>query len=124
MMAIPGGVPADLFQENIMAKLAGGCRASVRAALAILFVVSSSLPFSLNAQNAKRHADRILLNGIFWTGNDAHARAEAVAISGDKLLAVGTNEEIRALAEADTAVVDLKGRFVVPGFQDSHLHFP
>ncbi len=107
-----------------MARLVGSCIASVRGAFAILLVVSFSLPFSVNAQNGKPHADRILVNGIFWTGDDTHPRAEAIAISGDKLLAVGTNEEIRALAVADTAVVDLKGRLVVPGFQDSHLHFP
>lgn len=73
---------------------------------------------------ASDHADRIFLNGEIWTGDDAHPAAEALALSGDKILAVGTNDEIKKLAAVDTAVVDLHGRFVIPGFQDSHLHFP
>jgi predicted amidohydrolase YtcJ len=77
-----------------------------------------------SAQNVKPHIDRIFVNGSIWTGDDARLRAEALAISGDKIVAVGTTSEIKALASADTAVVDLQGRLVVPGFQDSHLHFP
>ena len=45
-------------------------------------------------------------------------------MSGDKIVAVGASEEIKALAGPDTAVVDLRGRLMLPGFQDSHLHFP
>jgi predicted amidohydrolase YtcJ len=70
------------------------------------------------------HVDRIFVGGVLWTGDDAKPRAEAMAVSGDTLVAVGSDAEIRALAKPDTAVVDLKGRFVTPGFQDSHLHFP
>jgi hypothetical protein len=73
---------------------------------------------------AAEHADRIFVNGNIWTADEAHPHAEALAISGDRLLAVGSNAEIRALAVPDTAVLDLHGRLVIPGFQDSHLHFP
>ena len=73
---------------------------------------------------AADHADRIFINGRIWTGDDAHPSAEAIAIGGDKILAVGSNAEIKALAAPDTAVIDLHGRFLTPGFQDSHLHFP
>lgn len=72
---------------------------------------------------AAEHADR-LFNGKIWNGDDAHPSAEALAISGDRIIAVGSNAEIKKLAASDTAMVDLHGRFVVPGFQDSHLHFP
>ena len=75
-------------------------------------------------QATPRHVDRIFVNGKIWTGDDAHPKAEALAVSGDKILTVGSTKEIRALAGPDTAVVDLKGRLLVPGFQDSHLHFP
>jgi predicted amidohydrolase YtcJ len=70
------------------------------------------------------HADRIFINGKIWTADKSRPRAEALAISGDQILAVGSNTEILALRNGDTSVVDLKGRFVVPGFQDSHVHFP
>lgn len=76
------------------------------------------------AQAATQHADRILVNGKIWTGDDAHPSAEAIAIRGDKILAVGSTTEIRAFAGRNTAIVDLKGRLVIPGFQDSHIHFP
>ncbi len=73
---------------------------------------------------AAEHVDRIFVNGKLWTGDDARPEAQAMALAGDRIVAVGTTAEVRALARPDTAVVDLKGRLVVPGFQDSHLHFP
>ena len=68
--------------------------------------------------------DRIFVNGRVWTGDDARPSAEALATSRDKIVAVGSTVEVRALASADTVVVDLHGRRVVPGFNDAHLHFP
>ena len=76
------------------------------------------------AQQSPPHADRIFLNAKIWTADNAHPQAQALAVSGDKILAVGTNDEVKALAAPDTAIVDLHGRFLIPGFQDSHLHFP
>lgn len=73
---------------------------------------------------AADHADRLFVNGVVWTADDARPRAQALAVAGDRILAVGSDAEIRALAAPDTAVVDLHGRLVLPGFQDSHLHFP
>lgn len=72
----------------------------------------------------KRHADRIFVNGKIWTADDAEPLARALATSGDRIIAVGSDEEVRAMAAPDTAVFDLRGHLVVPGFQDSHLHFP
>ena len=76
------------------------------------------------AQTDKLHIDRVFLNGKIWTGDDAKPQAEALAVSGDKIVAVGSTAEVKALANSDTAVVDLRGELVVPGLQDSHLHFP
>lgn len=93
-----------------------------RKPLHALFVVISVAVWC--AQSVAQHVDRAFVNGKIWTENDARPQAQAMAVSGDKILAVGTNDEIKALAAADTAIVDLQGRLVVPGFQDSHLHFP
>jgi predicted amidohydrolase YtcJ len=76
------------------------------------------------AQTPAQHTDRIFVNGKIWTEDDARPQAQALAVSGDKIIAVGSDEEIKAMAVPDTAIVDLRGRLVVPGFQDSHLHFP
>ena len=84
----------------------------------------AALLIGAGAPAAPQHVDRIFINGKIWTGDDAQPKAEALAISGDRILAVGSTIEIRALAGPDTAIVDLKGRLVLPGFQDSHIHFP
>lgn len=63
-----------------------------------------------------------LVNGKVWTGNAAQPAAEAVAIAGDQIVAVGTSADIRARA-GSAETIDLAGQFVVPGFIDSHVHF-
>jgi predicted amidohydrolase YtcJ len=76
------------------------------------------------AQSPSLHADRIFLNGKIWTADDTRPFAQAVAITGDRILGVGSNEDVKKLASPDTAIIDLHGRLLIPGFQDSHLHFP
>jgi predicted amidohydrolase YtcJ len=62
------------------------------------------------------------LHGNIYTGDPAKPRAEAVAVSGEAIFAVGSNAEIEALKESGTQVIDLAGRFVMPGFNDAHVH--
>ena len=64
----------------------------------------------------------ILYRGNIVTMDPSRPRATAVAIVGDRLLAVGTNQEILRLAGPTTRRVDLAGRTVVPGFIDAHSH--
>ncbi len=90
--------------------------------LLILLLVLCSVP--IFAEAAPGPAERIFVNGKIWTADGAQPLAEALAVRGDRLLAVGSTPQIRRLANAETAVVDLHGHLVVPGFQDSHLHFP
>ncbi len=79
----------------------------------------SFLPFF-----APPSADLILLNGKIWTGNARQQpEAEAIACLGPRIVAVGTSAQIRKLAGVSTRVIDLKGRRVVPGFNDAHVHF-
>lgn len=68
--------------------------------------------------------DRIYLNGRIWTGDTAQPWAEALAVSGETLACVGTSAAIRKAAPKNAVAIDLKGRFVAPGFQDSHIHLP
>ncbi|MGB6876541.1 MAG: amidohydrolase [Candidatus Acidiferrales bacterium] len=65
----------------------------------------------------------ILTNGKIWTENPAQPQAEAVAIAANRIVAVGTSNNVLSLAGPDTAFIDLCGRRVVPGFNDAHLHF-
>ncbi|MCP2730883.1 amidohydrolase [Limnofasciculus baicalensis] len=69
------------------------------------------------------HADIVFYNGQILTVDRDFSIQQAVAIQGDKILAVGSNEVILQLAGDSTTQVDLKGRTVIPGFNDSHHHF-
>jgi len=68
-------------------------------------------------------AELILTGGTVWTGDEMNPRAEAVAIRGNRIVAVGSRGEVDALQGPDTRVVELQGRFVAPGFIDNHTHF-
>ena len=68
-------------------------------------------------------ADLVFKGGVIHTVDDANPTAQAIAITGDKILAVGSNSEIETLIGQDTRVVDLAGKTMVPGFVDSHYHF-
>jgi predicted amidohydrolase YtcJ len=67
-------------------------------------------------------ADSILMNGKIITLDDASSIVQAIAIHDGKVLAVGSNEDIRKRADARTNTIDLGGRTVVPGLMDSHIH--
>jgi predicted amidohydrolase YtcJ len=84
----------------------------------------SCLIFCVAAPLARAQtATLILVNGKVWTENPAAPEAEAVAIDGEHLLAVGSSEQVKKLAGPNCQVIDLQGRRVVPGFNDAHVHF-
>ncbi len=66
--------------------------------------------------------EMIIFNGPVYAGNGQILRAEAVAVQDGKIAAVGPQEEVFALKKNKTRVVDLQGRCLLPGFNDSHLH--
>ncbi len=85
------------------------------------------LAINLMAQDKKKMepADAIFINGNIWTGvksGNSVATAHALAVKGDRLVAVGTDDEVKKFKGSKTTVVDLGGHFVMPGFNDAHLH--
>jgi predicted amidohydrolase YtcJ len=68
-------------------------------------------------------ADLVLYNGNLHTMDAGLPRAQAIAIAGNRVLAVGGDADVRALLTPNGRAIDLRGRAVVPGFTDSHLHF-
>jgi predicted amidohydrolase YtcJ len=68
------------------------------------------------------YADLTLINGKVLTIDSVFTVASAIAISDDRIIAVGTNSQIRKLTGRATEIIDLKGRTVIPGLNDSHLH--
>jgi predicted amidohydrolase YtcJ/mono/diheme cytochrome c family protein len=68
------------------------------------------------------YPDMVLLNGKVFTADPARPWAEAIAIRGERIMAVGSSAEIRALAGAGTRRIELGGRVVIPGINDAHTH--
>lgn len=66
--------------------------------------------------------NKILINAKIYTMDKENTRAEALAISGERILQVGTNEEILKLRNTNTEVIDVHGGMVLPGFIDAHCH--
>lgn len=87
----------------------------LKGALAIAIALGT---LEAQAQNA----DLILFNGKVFTAEPGQALQQAVAIADGKVLKVGSNDDIRALGDASSKVVDLGGKVLMPGFVDSHSH--
>src|SRR6266853_737183 len=66
--------------------------------------------------------DLVLSNGKIITVDERFTIAQAVAIRGDRIVAVGTNQEIARLAGAGTRRIDLMGKAIIPGLIDNHMH--
>jgi len=109
--------------------MSGACRARMRSpTLAMtrntrfLCAALSLVPITIEAQSASTEV--LYLNAKVWTGEAAQPDAEAFAVRGDRIVAIGTSVQVRAGASANARVVDLRGRRVVPGFNDAHWHLP
>jgi predicted amidohydrolase YtcJ len=88
---------------------------------AIWFAVILAAALSANSAQG-RSATLILLNGKIWTEDPKQPEAQALAIEGNQILSVGSSAATRKLAGPDCKIIDLGGRRVVPGFNDSHVH--
>ena len=95
------------------------------ALLAVSFFTGSN---SEGAIASRSSADAIYIHGNVYTGFIATAkpntiqRVQAIAVRGDRIQAVGTDAEIEKLKGPKTQLIDLNGHFVMPGFNDAHLH--
>jgi predicted amidohydrolase YtcJ len=76
----------------------------------------------LVCQNRSYASDTLLLHGHIYTGNTRLPWAEALAISGTRIVAVGTDKDVGNQRRGSTKVIDLHGRTVIPGIIDSHAH--
>src|SRR5688500_556263 len=79
-------------------------------------------PLLLAAAPPEPPADLLLTGGRVWTGEPSAPWAEAVAARGARLVYVGNAAGARAWRGPKTRVVDTRGRLVVPGFNDAHVH--
>jgi predicted amidohydrolase YtcJ len=79
-------------------------------------------PIAVWAQ-AKPAADLIVTNANVWTVDSKLPKAQAVAIIGDRIVAVGSQADVQGWRGASTRVIDAAGKLVLPGFNDAHVHF-
>src|SRR5258706_1053226 len=86
---------------------------------ALLAAVVFAFPLLASADTPP---DLIIHHAKVFTTDPAHRSAEAVAIRGNRIVAVGTNAEVMALAGDGTKRVDAGGRVVIPGFNEPHTH--
>ena len=92
----------------------------LRLLLALLVVATSA---ALAQSPKPPQADTLVLHGKVYTLNAKQPWAQAVAVQGGKILAVGSDAEIEKLRGNGTKVIDAAGRLVLPGFTDCHIHF-
>lgn len=79
--------------------------------------------FSFGCSAPKGPADLIVTNAHIVTINENRPRAEAIAVKGEYIIAVGTAAQIQKYAGRDTRIIDAKGRLLIPGLNDAHVHF-
>jgi len=91
--------------------------------LVMMLVVVSTSFLGCATDEVQELADVVLTNGKVVTVDDALPEAQAIAIRGDRIIAVGTNEEITALVGELTSTIDLAGRLALPGFIEGHGHY-
>src|SRR5438034_1040447 len=91
--------------------------------MSLFRILASALALVAASTAGAQRADLILVNGDVVTVDSAHPRAQAIAVAGDRIIAVGSNADIRKLADARTKRVDARGRLVIPAFIEGHGHF-
>ncbi len=75
------------------------------------------------AAQSKPAADLIVTNAKIWTVDKSLPTAEAVAVLGERIVAVGSNADVDLWRGPDTRVIDAGGKLLLPGFNDAHVHF-
>jgi len=91
--------------------------------LNLLILLLLGLVIFCCAKIDRQEASLAIINARIWTGNSAQPWAEAISVKDDRILAVGDNSTIKQHISKETKVINAEGKFVCPGFTDSHVHF-
>src|SRR5215469_15711020 len=99
-------------------------RALAAAGLALMVASAFSMAFSGPLQQSVAPSPELTLyrGGHIYTNDPSAPWAEAILVRGEEILAVGDDDEVSALADKGAKSVDLEKHFVMPGFNDAHVH--
>ncbi|MEK7854878.1 MAG: amidohydrolase family protein [Acidobacteriota bacterium] len=89
----------------------------------IIFSAFSLLVLFSNISAQSLTADLVITNANVHTIDSKRPTARSIAVLGDRIIAVGSDADTKAFIGPRTKVIDAKGRLVVPGFNDAHVHF-
>lgn len=97
----------------------------MRTQLLLLGIVAGAMAIGCSDENtsAGEPVTLAVVNARVWTGNPKRPWADAIAARGDTITAVGSSAEVKKAAGEGARIIDAKGAMVVPGFNDSHVHF-
>ncbi len=94
-----------------------------RANTCYILILALIVCMNFTACKTKESPTLAIVNARIWTGDEAQPWAEAIAINGEKIIHVGSSEEVRKMLTDSTKLIDAQGQMLVPGFNDSHVHF-
>jgi predicted amidohydrolase YtcJ len=90
----------------------------------LIVSLSMLIMLTVNSYAQTMKADLVIINGKVFTVDEKNPYAQAIAVQGEKIIAVGTSSQISALIDkGHTKVIDAGGRLIIPGFNDAHVHF-
>jgi predicted amidohydrolase YtcJ len=90
----------------------------------ILLIAMLTTLFPVQALAQESTADSVYLNGNIYTVDEGFSTAEAIAIKGQYIIGIGSNDDVRKFIGTSTKVIDLGGKTVVPGLIEGHMHYP
>lgn len=95
----------------------------MRKSLLLLALAATAFLSLKKDQPVSDTADQLYINGHIWTADPSNLFVQALAVKGNRIIEIGTNTAIQQLKGPATKVIDLKGRLMIPGFNDGHVHF-
>jgi predicted amidohydrolase YtcJ len=88
----------------------------------LIAMLTTLIPVNVFAEVAA--ADTVYINGNIYTVDESFSKAEAIAIKGQYIIGIGSNEEVNKYIAQSTRVIDLGGKTVIPGLIEGHMHYP
>ena len=89
----------------------------------IIFLTISLVLVSVTGFAQSMTADLVITNANIHTMNASQKQARSIAVLGNKIIAIGSDADTKSLIGPGTKVIDAKGRLIIPGFNDAHVHF-